>query len=151
MFSALEWSAFWKKREKEEDGSCYVSPSHCILFGKHFFWQQLKMLNYKNLESELLCNVCQESKTWLTPFKFTAQISFVVLSSKMLIANVYAQTSPQHFQSLSSTKSWHESWLSATSFLFSTVSSLFSKRLHDLAGSAHNTITAIMNVTDWEN
>ena len=37
MFSALEWSAFWKKREKEEDGSCYVSPSHCILFGKHFF------------------------------------------------------------------------------------------------------------------
>ena len=139
--------------EKEERRKMVVVMSflHTAYFLESIFLQQLKMLNYKNLECELLCNACQESKTWLTPFKFTAQISFVVLSSKMLIANVYAQTSPQHFQSLSSTKSWPESWLSATSFLFSTVSSLFSKRLHDLAGSAHNTITAIMNVTDWEN
>ena len=153
MFSALEWSAFWKKREKEEDGSCYFFPSHCILLESILlFWQQLWTLNYKNLESELLCNACQESKTRLTPIKFTAHISFVVLSPKRLIANVYAQTSPQHFQSLSSTNnSWPESWLSAISFLFSTVSSLFFKRLHDLAGSAYNTITAIMNATDWEN
>ena len=76
------------------------------------------MLSYKNFDSELLCNACQESKTRLTPIKFTAHISFVVLFPKRLIANVYAQTSSQHFQSLSSTKSWPESWLSAASFLF---------------------------------
>ena len=143
------------KREKRRKMVVVMSFLHTAYFLESilfFFWQQLKMLNYKSLESELLCNACQESKTWLTPIKFTVHISFVVLSSKRLIANVYAQTSLQHFQSSSSTNnSWPESWLSATSLWFSTVSSLFFKRLHDLAGSAYNTITAIMNATDWEN